>query len=323
METNRALRAVGDWLRREYEGGDWDISGVDLCGLCSEVSYRDGKAVGYKAGTLFNLPRRWLDSEANETAFADTGCLTIRQAHRLGSVAEEPDTLKIPAPPKNVPPPSSSFSGLKIKPSFARDIDGKALRAANVLMSAPIPAGQENLARVVDMAVLLVILRHCYHDRRPDDALPTTRIRKLWTALHASGYTDRPWNARRYKALRDHLTAAGWLVWLCEDYNAGDEEARGFCCRWRASEEPVHLVVGGDVVARNGEVVWAEGTINTILSDSPSSRGSGPLAVGALNLRNPNHPHPPHPLAHYFPDLPAYPRPRFCGTTHQSYRKAA
>jgi hypothetical protein len=97
--------------------------------------------------------------------------------------------------------------------------------------------GRKHLVTETDFAQFIVLLRFFTNNANPDGSLPKDRAEELWTALYEAGDFTRPWNHHRWKAIRDWMSAMGWIDWLDHRYQIGTGRGDGQACKWRLHDD--------------------------------------------------------------------------------------
>ena len=112
------------------------------------------------------------------------------------------------------------------------------------LVVQPLKTRGREVATAVDMAILLLVLEACTNSINDDGSMPTARIRENWEILFANGDVERPWQPRRYTALRDQLSSLGHIEWEDRRYvpAALSPTKTGQAAKWRLTEALMELL---------------------------------------------------------------------------------
>lgn len=100
----------------------------------------------------------------------------------------------------------------------------------------------KHVATVEDMAILLCVGKFCTANMNPDGTMPFDRIKGLWESLKSVGDVERPFENKRYGAIRDHLSEMGLLDWEDHTYVVGINGQTGQPCKWRFSAELMEML---------------------------------------------------------------------------------
>ncbi len=251
--VNAQLRTFEKWLKQEARRIGADIEGVEIKGTCPVFEYEDGKLVRVKAGTNGKLPR----GDLRATTHID-----ITDLAKFVPVEE-----KVPIVCRSSHGSSwASWCPKAITPDDLADMPR--LRAVAVMLGLP---SQKCAGRVVvtveDVAVFLLLLRFFTRNMNENGSLPWARFEALWTALYHAGDVGRAFNAKRFAAIRNHLSSLVvdgevLLEWENETYSMGQ------ACKWRASEKLMNMM------EEEREDTSSTETTLTILDEYPRPRPS-------------------------------------------------
>jgi hypothetical protein len=94
-----------------------------------------------------------------------------------------------------------------------------------------------------------------------DGSMPTARIRENWQILFANGDVERPWQPRRFTALRDHLSPLSHIEWEDRRYvpAALSPTKTGQAAKWRLTEAFMELLAQEKLEPGTAVVVGEEG----------------------------------------------------------------
>ena len=231
-QVNAALKQFDKWLKQLANRVGADISGVEIKGHCPELQWADRDVEYIKFGQWIKYPR----GDARGTTV-----IHIDDLARFQPEAEQtvPKPQKRKADNPSSKPRSGSWMPHAIMPFDLAEIPRLKVLAGKLGMPAKCSAG---LAITDDdMAIFLVLLRFFTSHMNADGTLPTARFEALWTALYDCRDVKRAFNAKRYAAIRNHLSALSvvgtkLLSWEDETYSIGR------ACKWRASATLLSLI---------------------------------------------------------------------------------
>ena len=266
---DRALKAIhADWQARNP---GLVVELVEVKGHPPRIDWsREGKVVDYTAGQLAKLPRevdrRW--EEFRQTTRIDerrVGDLHRRWKERAATGKHE----------VAVKPKSGSISGHVVDQEAVERFDDY-LGLAGRLLLAPLRTSGREVATAEDLAVLLLILEACTMRMNADGSMPTARVMKNWDLLYRDDAVPRPFNHKRYAAMRDYLSREGLLTWEDEAYlpHQFNPGGKGRAARWRASERLMEMIEeakeGGEI---EGEIREQNDVIREISDVDPELGG--------------------------------------------------
>jgi hypothetical protein len=257
---DRAIKGIhADWQARNPE---LIVEMVEVKGHPPRIDWgRDGKVTDYTSGQLAKLPRevprRW--DEFRQTAKIDdrrVSDLYSRWKVERSPRKETKDVVE--AATKSVRPRSGSITGHVVAQDALDRFD--AYRGlARRLLPEPLRTSGREVATAEDLAILLIILEACTLRMNSDGSMPTARIIKNWDVLRDNGEVTRPFNPKRYSALRNFLSRERLLDWEDESYLPSQmcDEGKGRAARWRASERLMEMILeareGVEIVGEYGE----------------------------------------------------------------------
>jgi hypothetical protein len=278
---NRSYASLQAYLKRrlaEYQRIDPEAPGdVEIKGHAPEIGWQDGIPKKIKMGQIAKLPReclrRWREWEATPRVSIDqiialTGDMpviirldgsrvTLEEMRRIaGAPGETPaEAISMPTPadetsaevisiPIAKPTRTNGYTGIAIPKELAEQIEGKNSlvgRIANNCGMVRIETKSGRKVRDVDVRVFCILLHFSGLHPNEDGSFPVARAEALWNSLVANGYTDRPWNHERWKAMRDWASDHGWITWVDNGYVEGsfDESGyyhKGYAMKWGPSE---------------------------------------------------------------------------------------
>lgn len=233
------LKRLDRHLKSLLSATTFDVEDVEIKGTPPVFTWgkRAGELANYKSGQLGKLPR---DKERFEE---------LRNTARITYF----DLLKL-LPAETISPEEKKADSQKFRPETAGSISGKVIGdeelgqlnghyryvAKTLMQNQALATSGRALATVEDVAVFLMLLRFFTGNMNQDGSLPQARFKGLWTALFTSGDIDRPFDDKRFAAIRNYLSSLGLLDWQDEQYRlgwTGDDRQyhRGQACRWKAS----------------------------------------------------------------------------------------
>lgn len=243
VELKRLEDALDTWLLRHPH----DVEMVEIKGLAPTLTIENRRLVNYKAGTLAKVPREAVEHFEELTA---TTSLTLAQ---LGGVIEQieadcgkssdvvlpelPPKMEIiakPAKPRQTKAAVGSITGKHINTDRLENYEWF---AEQLLGDQEIKTTGKHKVTITDIAICLMILRFCSRNMNVDGSLPTKRVKAFWDALYSSGEVPRMWNAKRYAAIRNWLSATGKIDWQDETYRLGCGEDKGQAAKWRFNDQ--------------------------------------------------------------------------------------
>ena len=239
-------------VHREWQAGNphLPVEGVEIKGHPPRIEWtRDGRIDEFTSGQFVKLPREMLsrfDEFARTTVLDDRRINDLYRRHK-----DRPVILAMPA--SQPAGKGRSLTGCAVKQADLDRWDAY-LTLARELLPRPIKTSGREVATAEDMAVFLLILEACTNAMNADGSLPTARIRENWEVLHANGDVQRPWVAKRYTALRNHLSREGQLDWEDSRYIPGSlsPTGEGQAAKWRASESLMQRIEDAKCPSRQG-----------------------------------------------------------------------
>jgi hypothetical protein len=257
----RRLAPFLDQLSKSF-----DVEMVEIKGTIPIVEWgEDGRVSRYTAGTLAKVPR---DLFSRFDELRRTTVVPITELRKLpyvrdvdeaiieyiahlsnGELIQSPSDLRNrsdePTDCGRRLTPSGSISGKHFTNDMLRSLEegGKYHRVATELYNQKgidrLATTDRNICTVYDLAVMLMLCEFCTNDLHENGGLPTKRIVRLWDSLFEAGDVVRPFNARRYSAMRNFLSDLGLIQWEDQTYTVGwrTGKDRGVCMKWRLSRE--------------------------------------------------------------------------------------
>jgi hypothetical protein len=204
---------------------------------------RDGKVADYTSGQLAKLPRevarRW--DEFRQTTKIDDR--RVSDLYRRWKVEKEVRAV-VEVGKKAMSPRSGSITG-HVVAQEALDRSDAYRGLAGRLLPEPLRTSGREVATSEDLAILLMILEACTLRMNSDGSMPTARIIKNWEVLRDNGEVTRPFNPKRFAAMRNFLSREKLLDWEDESYFPFpmSDEGKGRAARWRASERLMEMIL--------------------------------------------------------------------------------
>lgn len=246
---DRALKGIhADW---QAENPHLEVELVEAKGHPPRIDWgRDGKVARYTSGQLAKLPRevdRRLDEFRRTTKVDDRRVSDLyrrwkdevvrRKEVKPERAAGEESRVEV-APTKGAAKPKSGSISGHVVGREALDRFDAYRDLARRYLPGPLRTSGREAATSEDLAILLLVLEACTERMNADGSMPTARIMTNWATLHEEGEVERPFNPKRYAALRDFLSREGLLDWEDESYlpHQMSDEGKGRAARWRASE---------------------------------------------------------------------------------------
>ena len=255
-DVNDVQRTFEKWLKQEARKTGADIEDVEIKGTCPVFKYNDGKLVKITAGTNAKLPR----GDVRATTHID-----ITDLAKFVPVEEKvPVVRKCPGISS-----SASWCPKAITPEDLAEMPR--LREVAVMLGLP---NEKCSGRVAvtheDMAVFLLLLGFFTKNMNANGSLPWARFEAFWQALYQAGDVERAFNAKRFAAIRNHLSALvvdgeNLLEWEDETFSAGR------ACKWRASSKLMEMIEKRE---KREKRVSSTETRSSILDDYPRPRPS-------------------------------------------------
>jgi len=222
-------------LRQILKEQSFDVEGVELKGYCPVFKWGKAKRelLSYRSGQLAKLPR----------------CLDRFEELKNTTRIEASSLFKLPIVPKDkkeqsgVSAQSGSCSGKCISESDLKQLTGDYLELAKALLPDSVlkTAGVgRDVVTIEDVAIFLMIGKFFTENMPSNGAMPTNRWSKMWTALMDDGDVSRPFNGKRFAAIRNYLTSLGLMDWQNENYtpgfmNTSGKWIKGVAAQWQFS----------------------------------------------------------------------------------------
>lgn len=235
------LKRLDHHLKTILSTAKFDVEDVEVKGTPPVFTWgtEKGELANYKSGQLGKLPReKHRFEELKNTArltYLNLLKLPVPQASRQPETKHTQDVSQ----PRFV---AGSISGRVISDEELRQLDGHYRHVAETLLeNHTLTTTGRAVATVEDVAVFLMLLRFFTGNMNADGSLPQARFKGLWSALYTSGDIDRPFDDKRFAAIRNYLSSLSLLEWQNEEYQLGwtadnGQYHRGQACRWKASE---------------------------------------------------------------------------------------
>ena len=275
-KTNAALKRFELWIRAEAKRVNADIELVEIKGTCLDLTLDDKFAQAVTFGTLAKLPREvnrfseWEQTTTLRVQDLESSIYEVIETkpQDIAPVKEIKITAKLPSVVGNSQP--NTTNDIADEDIARSDISegsttGKFITKEQL---SRIPhyeslyrewVGPDDLMagkfRVTahDFAVALMLMQHFKVDPNHDKSSPVRRVGELWTALYMAEDITRGFNHRRWKVIRDFLSANGHLNWSdnryehpnmvknangkwCRAKNGNGKVSMGIACKWEISD---------------------------------------------------------------------------------------
>ncbi|MDA7527667.1 SEC-C metal-binding domain-containing protein [bacterium] len=234
------LHQLQPWL--DQLSKPFDVEFVELKGTLPNVEWNQhGEVEDYTCGQLAKVPRG-LVSRFDE--LKQTCCIRATEFRKLPVIRPEHHPAVIA---HVIQSSAGSISGKYITDEMLSGLEEEGCyhTMAKELFQQKgvdrLTTSDRNIVNVDDLAVMLMILGHCTRDLDENGGLPTARVEGMWNSLMEADDVSRPFNARRYHAMRDFLSDLGLLEWVDETYRVGYFKdgtwCKGVCMKWSLTEE--------------------------------------------------------------------------------------
>jgi hypothetical protein len=206
---NVLLKKLQPWLNHLAKG--FDVELVEVKGLPPDAVWGERKydLTSYKAGVLAKLPRGVFDR------FAELQETTVLSAKTLAM--ELPDVL---------PEPSAEKKKTVAGSSSMKHIDCSKLNvyrriAKELLKGEILTTSGRHVVLEVDVAIFLLLGSWLSRHMNADGSMPWARFKGFWNSVYAAGDIERPFEAKRFAAIRNQFEAWGLLEWENVHYRQG------------------------------------------------------------------------------------------------------
>jgi hypothetical protein len=265
---NNLFRRLKAHLRAMMTDTKADISDVEIMGTIPVYVWSketQGKIEDYTAGVPAKLPRdvtRW--REWTRTTLVTPDDLARIPIHEP---APKVSTIKLSGEKSDPLSSVGSVNRRVFGPDELAKLSGHYLTVAQEILDKPIPVSGRTNVTAKDVAIFLMLVRFFTEkDMNDDGTMPTARFGQtrfdddepkpgLWDVLFQAGDVERPFQAKRFTAIRNLLTGQGLLDWEDTSYVVGQR-----ACKWRASDR---------LLSRLGE----EGERDNLLGSSTTNIG--------------------------------------------------
>jgi hypothetical protein len=247
-QVNELLKRFAGYLNDIAE--PFDVELVEIKGTCPR--FEGGR---YIAGQLAKIPRElWRADELMATATVTFDWMTrLVDEHEKSrrqpgsSAATDLGASHDATLPSKSRKQQGSISGKSLGQDEIDALQGRYLHAARTIIGdEPIVTSGKQVVTEYDVAVFLMLLMFFRDHPFADGAMPTLRFQRFWEKLYAENEVKRQWDAHRYTAIRNRLSALGLLVWIDNGYIApirdkAGNKIKGKAAKWDATPELVAL----------------------------------------------------------------------------------
>jgi hypothetical protein len=234
-DVKAQLRVFEKWLKEEMVRAVADIEDVEVKGTPAVYEYDHKTLVCIVSGTFAKLPRADVRTTTKITMaglanFKPTGRAFNLDVTGVGSKSRKRRAI-------------SSSTSWRPNAITTRDLaDMPTLRGVASKLGIPSVCSGRVAVTNEDVAIFLLLLRFFTNHMPGNDALPWTRFSRFWAALYQAGDVSRAFDAKRFSAIRNHLSSftvdeEPLLLWIDPTFGIGR------ACRWRASAKLMSLLV--------------------------------------------------------------------------------
>ena len=330
-QTNVALKHLQAHLRRLAVGNDIEL--VEVKGSCPVVHWRDrreGQRPQIESMT-FGEPAKLPRDASRWHEFRQTTVLTVGQL--LDLEVPEAETRAKVRPPRATDPEASTieYTGSNSGSPHSAELkfrleSGYLAEQSRSWIGDSIQGSSRVRVTAHEFGVSLAVIHHCTTDLNENGSLPTARANAIWDAAHREGLASKPWDHRKFAAVRNWLDEHGYLDVTDMGYQIGERDhtgryQKGHASRWGVSELLLEVVSPAARTRNGGPAAPVDETLKSIGLDarneaetgalSKGERGEGDYSMAQLvskDLRRANHPKEPNPLALAY-GLPTYRSP--------------
>jgi hypothetical protein len=330
-QTNVALKHLQAHLRQLAVGQDIEL--VEVKGSCPVVQWRD-RQVGQRPqieSMTFGEPAKLPRDASRWHELRQTTVLTVGQLLDL-EVPEAETRAKVrPLRATNSEASTIEYTGSNSGSPFSAELkfqleSGYLTELSRSWIGDSIQGASRVRVTAHEFGVSLAVIHHCTTDRNENGSLPTARANAIWDAAHREGLASKPWDHRKFAAVRNWLDEHGYLDVTDMGYLIGERDRtgryhKGQAARWGASELLLEVVSPAARTRNGGPAAPADETLKRVGPDerdearmgelSKGERGEGDYSMAQLvskDLRQSDHPREPNPLALAY-GLPTYRSP--------------
>lgn len=246
-ETNAELKRLAKSLDMWLTFHPHDVEMVEIKGQAPVVCIENRRLVNYKAGTLAKVPR---EAVARFDELSGTTFLTLAELRkvigRIEADCSKPEVVPEVPSKMHIVAQSPAIKGPRKPKAASGSISGKHINmdrlekyewfAEQLLGDQEIKTSDKHKVTITDVAICLAILRFCSKNMNIDESLPTERVKSFWDIIYQCGDAPRPWNCKRYAAIRNRLSSLGVLQWTDETYRMGWGDEKGQAAKWRLND---------------------------------------------------------------------------------------
>ncbi len=249
---NSLLKRLDYHLKALLSAQNFEVENVEVKGTCPVLTWgeRRGELTNYRSGQLAKLPREShrFEELRNTTRLSYHDLLKLPPVMRQ-STPQKAERTPTPASSGSMEKtsPVGSIAGKHFREQELAQVKGHYLKVAQALMDAhSLSTTGRAIVTATDVAIFLMLLRFFTENMNTDRSLPYARFKGLWDALFEAGDIKRPFEPKRFAAIRNYLSSLGLLDWEDEHYRIGRSDHlgqhQGQACRWHAGDLLMQLL---------------------------------------------------------------------------------
>jgi hypothetical protein len=266
VNVNHLLERLEQHLKGILVQTGFDVENVEVKGTCPVLVWgrKKGELLNYRSGQLAKLPREVHRFDE----LKNTACISTWDLLQLSPVSDEDPLPRIRPLPKAEGSISDrlvldedggprlhrsrkaedSISGRLISDEELAELNGHYRRVAETLLrNQPLRTSSRAIAVLDDVAIFLMLLQFFTGNMNVDGSLPQKRFKELWTSLFQAGDINRPFDDKRFAAIRNYLSSLGLIDWEDATFRIGwlnDQGVyqRGKAAKWKASQKLMDML---------------------------------------------------------------------------------
>jgi hypothetical protein len=225
----------------------FDVEAVEVKGHPLEAFWSGGRCTSVTQGLLYRLPRHIYE---NADALMNTTVLSWDEMLDIIAYHPAPKAKPVQQSHEKRGVRDVRTSGSRVGFFYMVESDVHLIQPNGHLHSwgesivrsfgqgkGTISISSRTVVTVEDVAACLLILRFCAKHPNADGSLPWARVQSCWNSLYEHGLIKRPFNDRRYAAIRRILDRMHWIKWERREYCPGFGAAR-----WTLTKEAMELL---------------------------------------------------------------------------------